>query len=104
MGERLAGGNVGLALLASTAATGAALLALMAAFGPLSGAHFNPVVTVADRLGGGLSWGEVRAYIIAQMAGGVLGTAVTHLMFARVSGRPRTSSWAPCSARARWPS
>jgi glycerol uptake facilitator-like aquaporin len=81
MGERLAGGNVGLALLANTAATGAALLALIAALGPLSGAHFNPVVTLADRFGGGLSWGEVRAYIVAQVAGGLLGTAVAHLMF-----------------------
>jgi glycerol uptake facilitator-like aquaporin len=81
MGERLAGGNVGLALLANTAATGAALLALIAALGPLSGAHFNPVVTLADRLGGDLSWGEARAYIVAQVAGGLLGTAVAHLMF-----------------------
>jgi glycerol uptake facilitator-like aquaporin len=81
MGERLAGGNVGLALLANTAATGAALLALIAALGPLSGAHFNPVVTLADRLGGGLSWTDVRAYIAAQVAGGFLGTAVVHLMF-----------------------
>jgi glycerol uptake facilitator-like aquaporin len=81
MGERLAGGNVSLALLANTAATGAALLALIAAFGPLSGAHFNPVVTVADRLGGGLPRGDVRAYIGAQVAGGVFGTAVAHLMF-----------------------
>jgi glycerol uptake facilitator-like aquaporin len=81
MGERLAGGNVGLALLANTAATGAALLALIAALGPLSGAHFNPVVTVADRLGGGLSWGEARAYVGAQVAGGVIGTAAAHLMF-----------------------
>ncbi|MGH7357394.1 MAG: aquaporin [Candidatus Rokuibacteriota bacterium] len=81
MGERLAGGNVGLALLANTAATGAALLALIAALGPLSGAHFNPVVTVADRLGGGLSWGEVSAYIGAQVSGGVFGTVAAHLMF-----------------------
>src|SRR5262245_37774595 len=66
MGERLAQGNVGLALLANTAATGAALVALIAALGPLSGAHFNPVVTVADRLGGGRSWGEVSAYIGGQ--------------------------------------
>jgi glycerol uptake facilitator-like aquaporin len=81
MGERLAGGNVGLALLANTAATGAALLALIAALGPLSGAHLNPVVTVADRLGGGVSWSEVRAYVVAQVAGGVCGTVAAHLMF-----------------------
>src|SRR5262245_15288154 len=82
MGERLAGGNIGLALLANTVATGAALLALIAGLGPLSGAHFNPVVTLADRLGGGLPWADVRAYIGAQVVGGVLGTAVAHLMFA----------------------
>ena len=81
MGERLAGGSVGLALLANTAATGAALLALIAALGPLSGAHFNPMVTVADWLGGALSGSEVRAYIVAQVAGGMLGTAAAHLMF-----------------------
>jgi glycerol uptake facilitator-like aquaporin len=81
MGERLAGGNVSLALLANTAATGAALLALIAALGPLSGAHFNPVVTVAGRLGGDLSWGDVRAYVVAQVTGGFLGTAVANLMF-----------------------
>jgi len=81
MGERLAGGNIGLALLANTAATGAALLALIAAFGPLSGAHFNPVVTLADGFGGDLSWGDARAYIVAQVTGGVLGTAVANLMF-----------------------
>jgi glycerol uptake facilitator-like aquaporin len=81
MGERLAAGNVGLALLANTAATGAALVALIAALGPLSGALFNPVVTLAMRLGGDLSWGDVRAYIVAQVAGGFLGTAVANLMF-----------------------
>jgi glycerol uptake facilitator-like aquaporin len=81
MGERLAGGNPGLALLANTAATGAALLALIAALGPLSGAHFNPVVTVADRLRGGLRWRDVRAYVIAQVGGGILGTAVANVMF-----------------------
>jgi glycerol uptake facilitator-like aquaporin len=68
-------------LLANTAATGAALLALIAALGPLSGAHFNPVVTVADWLGGALSGRDTRAYIVAQMAGGVLGTTVANLMF-----------------------
>jgi glycerol uptake facilitator-like aquaporin len=81
MGERLAGGNVGLALLANTAATGAALVALIAALGPLSGAHFNPVVTLADGVGGDLSWGDVPAYVTAQVTGGLLGTAVANLMF-----------------------
>src|SRR5262249_24817558 len=81
MGERLAGGNVGLALLANTAATGAALLALIAAFGPLSGAHFNPVVTMADWLGGAPSGPEGRAHIVPQGAGGLLGTAGAPLLF-----------------------
>jgi glycerol uptake facilitator-like aquaporin len=81
MGERLAGGNTGLALLANTAATGAALVALILALGPLSGAHFNPVVTLADSLGGDFPRRDVVAYIGAQVAGGLLGTAVAHLMF-----------------------
>jgi glycerol uptake facilitator-like aquaporin len=81
MGERLAGGNVGLALLANTAATGAALLALITALGPLSGAHFNPVVTMADTVDGQLGWGEAAAYIAAQVAGGLVGTAIANLMF-----------------------
>ena len=81
MAGRLAGGNVGLALLANTAATGAALVALILALGPLSGAHFNPVVTLADGLGGGLPWGEVPPYIAAQVLGGLLGTAAANLMF-----------------------
>jgi glycerol uptake facilitator-like aquaporin len=81
MGERLAGGNIGLALLANTAATGAALVALILALGPLSGAHFNPVVTLAESLGGDFPRRDVAAYIGAQVSGGLLGTAVAHLMF-----------------------
>jgi glycerol uptake facilitator-like aquaporin len=81
MGERLAGGNVGLALLANTAATGAALVALITALAPLSGAHFNPIVTLADRFEGALSWRDARAYIVAQVTGGLAGTAVANLMF-----------------------
>ena len=81
MGERLAGGNTALALLANTTATGAALLALILALGPLSGAHFNPVVTLADSLGGDFPLTDVSAYISAQVVGGVLGTAVANLMF-----------------------
>jgi glycerol uptake facilitator-like aquaporin len=81
MGERLAGGNVGLALLANTAATGAALLALIVALSPLSGAHFNPVVTLAEGVGGDLCWREVLTYITAQVTGGLVGTAVANLMF-----------------------
>ena len=81
MGERLAGGNVALALLANTIATGAALVALILTFGPLSGAHFNPVVTLADAWEGGLAWGDVAAYIGVQVVGAVGGVAAAHLMF-----------------------
>ena len=81
MGERLAGGNVAIALLANTIATGAALVALILAFGPISGAHLNPVVTLADAMEGGIRWKETPAYIFAQIAGGIGGAIVAHLMF-----------------------
>lgn len=81
MAERLAGRNVALALLANTIATGAVLVALILAFGKVSGAHLNPAVTVADALEGGMPWREVPAYLAAQFAGGVCGTAIAHLMF-----------------------
>jgi glycerol uptake facilitator-like aquaporin len=81
MAERLAGGNVALALLANTIATGAALVALILTFGPISGGHFNPVVSVADALEHGLSWPETLAYIIAQIFGGIGGTLLAHVMF-----------------------
>jgi len=81
MGERLAGGNTGLALLANTIATGSALAALILTFGPISGAHFNPVVSLADAWHGGLSWNETSAYILAQAIGGVTGTLTAHVMF-----------------------
>ena len=82
MGERLAGGNVALALLANTVATGAALVALILAFGPISGAHFNPAVTLADATQGGLPWGSACGYVAAQVAGAVSGVAIADLMFA----------------------
>jgi glycerol uptake facilitator-like aquaporin len=81
MGETLAGPNVALALLANTVATGAALVALIITFGPISGAHFNPVVTLADASQRGLPWREVPAYVAAQVAGGFLGVAAAHVMF-----------------------
>jgi glycerol uptake facilitator-like aquaporin len=81
MAERLASGNVALALLANTIATGAALVALILTFGPISGAHLNPVVSVADALEGGLPWKETPAYIAAQLLGGVCGTILAHVMF-----------------------
>lgn len=81
MGERLAAGNVALALLANTLATGAGLVALILTFGPISGAHFNPAVTLADASQGGLRWREVPLYVAAQVAGAFAGVAAAHLMF-----------------------
>jgi glycerol uptake facilitator-like aquaporin len=81
MAERLAGGSVALALLANTIATGAALVALILTFGPISGAHFNPVVSIADAIERGLSWPDAISYIIAQCLGGIGGTLLAHVMF-----------------------
>jgi len=81
MAERLSGGNGAIALLANTIATAAALVALILTFGPLSGAHFNPVVSVADASQGGLGWREVPAYVAAQLIGAVLGVWIAHVMF-----------------------
>ena len=81
MGEKLAGGNVAVALLANTIATGAALVALIATFASVSGAHFNPVVTLADATWGGLPWAEASAYTVVQIIGGIAGAAFAHLMF-----------------------
>src|SRR5688572_7807310 len=81
MGERLADGNVAIALLANAIATGAALVALILAFGSLSGAHFNPAVTLADAAVGGLRWREVPVYVVAQVLGAFLGVAAAHAMF-----------------------
>ncbi|HZH29557.1 MAG TPA: MIP/aquaporin family protein [Pyrinomonadaceae bacterium] len=81
MGEQLAGGNVAVALLANTLATGAALVALIQTFGTVSGAHFNPAVTLADASQGGLPWRDVPAYLTAQIAGAFAGVAAAHLMF-----------------------
>jgi len=75
MGERLAGGNVAVALLANTLATGAALAALILTFSSISGAHFNPVVTLADASLGGKAWREVPWYVGAQVAGAFVGVA-----------------------------
>src|SRR5213079_1984195 len=75
MGERLSGGNVAIALLANTIATGAALVALILTFGPISGAHFNPAVTLADATQGGLAWRDVPLYVAAQTVGAFAGVA-----------------------------
>jgi len=82
MGERLSGGNVAIALLANTIATGAALVALILTFGSISGAHFNPVVTLADASQRGIPWHEVPGYIISQILGAYVGVICAHLMFA----------------------
>ena len=81
MADRLAGGNVAIALLANTIATAAALLALIMTFGPISGAHFNPAVSIADASQGGLRWQEVPAYIVAQVSGAIAGVWTAHAMF-----------------------
>jgi glycerol uptake facilitator-like aquaporin len=82
MADRLANGNLALALLANTIATGAALVALILSFGQISGAHFNPVVTTMDALEKGLPWAEAPYYVLAQVLGGIGGAVIAHLMFA----------------------
>ncbi len=81
MGENLSGGNVAIALLANTLATGAALVALILTFGPVSGAHFNPAVSLADATQGGLPWREVPAYLGAQVSGAFVGAGIANFMF-----------------------
>jgi glycerol uptake facilitator-like aquaporin len=82
MGDRLSGGNVAIALLANSIATGGALTVLILTFGPISGGHFNPAVSIADATQGGLSWPDAAQYVIAQVVGALLGVAVADLMFA----------------------
>jgi glycerol uptake facilitator-like aquaporin len=81
MGERLAGGNVAIALLANTIATGAALVALILTFGPISGAHFNPAVSFVDAIEQGLRWPDAACYVVAQCTGAVSGAVAAHVMF-----------------------
>jgi len=81
MAERLSGGNLALALLANTIATGTVLVALIAAFGPVSGAHLNPVVSIMDACDGGLPWAEAPHYVASQVLGGMVGAVTAHLMF-----------------------
>lgn len=82
MGETLAGGNVAIALLGNTLATGAALVVLITIFGPLSGAHFNPAVTLVFALRREIGWGLAAAYLAAQVAGAIAGVYAAHVMFA----------------------
>jgi glycerol uptake facilitator-like aquaporin len=81
MGEKLAGGNIAIALLANTLATGLMLITLIFTFGPISGAHFNPAVTLADASQGGISWSDVPPYLAAQVLAAFIGVAASHLMF-----------------------
>jgi len=81
MAERLSGGNTALALLANTIATGATLVALILTFGPISGAHLNPAVTLADAMTGRMAWRHAPAYVAVQCVGGLAGVATAHLMF-----------------------
>jgi glycerol uptake facilitator-like aquaporin len=81
MAQQLAGGNVAIALLANTLATGAALVALILTFGPISGAHFNPVVTILAAIRCDAPWSDVPVYVIAQVIGAFAGVAAAHVMF-----------------------
>lgn len=96
MGERLAGGNVAIALIANTAATGAMLFVLITIFGPVSGAHFNPAVSVVATLQRNITWSVCAAYIAAQVAGALVGVAAAHAMFempiVQVSRRQRSGT------------
>jgi glycerol uptake facilitator-like aquaporin len=97
MGERLAQGNDAITLLANALATGAALAVLIAILAPVSGAHFNPVVSLAESWFGRLGFGVALAYVVVQILGGVAGVAATHLMFGDPVFVPSTK------ARAGWP-
>src|SRR3954452_7337209 len=83
MAQKLAGGNGALALLCNTLPTGAILVVLILVFGPLSGAHFNPAVTLAFALRAGLPWSTAAGYIVAQLLGGIAGVCMAHLMLER---------------------
>lgn len=99
MAERLAGGNAGIALLANAIATGAGLVALILMFGPISGAHFNPVVTLSEAWQKNLAAGEVLPYLALQMLGAFAGVMAAHAMFnepllsASVHVRTGASQW-----------
>jgi glycerol uptake facilitator-like aquaporin len=94
--HRLSPGDTGIQLLENAIATGAVLVALILALGPISGAHFNPIVTLADRILGGIGTREASVYVVAQVAGGCLGTIVANLMFdlpaVTISTHDRSSS------------
>jgi glycerol uptake facilitator-like aquaporin len=83
MAERLAGGNAALALLANSIATGGVLVAIILAFGPISGAHFNPAITLAQAFTGRQRWSDAGSYVVAQLVGAVTGVALANLMFGK---------------------
>lgn len=99
MAEKLAGGNVAVALLGNTIPTGAILVVLVLALGPISGAHLNPAVSLVMAVNGGLRWRELAPYVAAQVVGGILGTLAAHAMFElsllQVASKARTgpSQW-----------
>jgi glycerol uptake facilitator-like aquaporin len=99
MGERLAGGNSAIALLANSLATGGGLVVLILIFGPISGAHFNPAVTLAAASQGGLPWRQAVPYIAVQFLGAFAGVAAAHgmfgepLFFASLKVRTSSSQW-----------
>jgi glycerol uptake facilitator-like aquaporin len=99
MAAKLAGGNVAVALLCNTLATGAILVVLIAVFGPVSGAHFNPAVSLAFALRAALPWQDAILYIAAQLVGGIVGVWAAHLMFElpvwqfSVTSRTGTGQW-----------
>ena len=108
--QQLSPGNTGLQLFENAAATAAGLFAIILMFGPVSGGHFNPVVSFVDAAFGGVSWRDASAYLPAQVAGCTLGAVVANVMFSRAAfeistkhrASPRTSSprswrpWACC--------
>jgi glycerol uptake facilitator-like aquaporin len=81
MGDRLSSGNVAVVLLANSLATGAGLVALVLTFGPVSGAHMNPAVTMVEAMAGALPWRRVPLYVVAQVVGAFAGVALAHAMF-----------------------
>lgn len=99
MAERLAGGNVAIALLGNTIPTGAILVVLISLLGPVSGAHFNPVVTAVFAADGSLKRSDALPYMLAQIAGGIAGTMLAHAMFglpligAGMAARTGTGQW-----------
>jgi glycerol uptake facilitator-like aquaporin len=99
MAERLAGGNAAIALLANTLATGAALVALILTFAPVSGAHFNPAVTISEAINKNIGWSNAALYVLVQIGGALLGVAIANLMFelpaffASTKARTGSSQW-----------